>query len=125
MSKDDKKQEGAPSEKDLDKLTKKVDKLVTKAQKKQVEEMLSGSSTSSSEKAPSKKEAEMRAQLQNMLKNLALMEEAGLLRSGAGGKKSMADHKFWSTQPVPQHGKSCAHCNFFFHARKKARHKSF
>lgn len=101
-NKDDKKSKNDElSQESLEKLAKQVDKMALNSQKKQVNEMLQGKTTSSSS---AKMSADLRVQLETMMKNLALMEENGMLKSGSGGSKSMAKHKFWNTQPVPKHG---------------------
>ncbi|KAG0170108.1 glycylpeptide N-tetradecanoyltransferase [Apophysomyces sp. BC1015] len=56
---------------------------------------------SSSKRVSFDQQAEMRAKLESMMQNLAMMEQAELLK--ASGRKTMEDHKFWNTQPVPKH----------------------
>ncbi|KAI8364705.1 acyl-CoA N-acyltransferase [Radiomyces spectabilis] len=99
----DKKQEGKKpevTEKELENMALRVEKLAAKAQKSEVKDMMKGESSSSS-KGSAKNEAEMRAKLMSMMQKLALMEQTGALK--APGKKDMGDHKFWNTQPVPKH----------------------
>ncbi|KAI9258161.1 acyl-CoA N-acyltransferase [Phascolomyces articulosus] len=90
---------------ELNKLANKMEKVVNKAQKKQVQDQLSGkqqssSSNSSKNVASAQSQADLRLQLQNMMKNLALMEQGG---AGASAARTMDDHRFWNTQPVPQY----------------------
>ncbi len=96
---DNKKQ---PTEKELNDLVKKVDKLVSK---KKASDLVKTASNSKSTNPES--EALMKAQLRQMMEGMALMEKAGLVKTT--GKKDMGDHKFWNTQPVPSLGK----CSIF------------
>ena len=113
MSKDNNEDNNSNKE-ELNKLASKMEKVVNKAQKKQVQEQLSGKqpSNASSSAADVKKQAELRQQLQNMMKNLALMEQ-----SSSSVAKTMGDHRFWNTQPVPQYGNHCV-LNVFFYERR-------
>lgn len=48
----------------------------------------------------SKAAPEVRAKLEKLMQQLALQES-----SSGKEKKTMEEHKFWNTQPVPKHGK--------------------
>lgn len=85
-----------PTEKELNNLVKKVDKLVSK---KKASDLVKSSTSNTNPES----EAMMKAQLRQMMESMALMEKAGLVKTT--GKKDMGDHKFWNTQPVPNLGK--------------------
>ncbi|CEI95551.1 Putative Glycylpeptide N-tetradecanoyltransferase [Rhizopus microsporus] len=81
-----------PTEKELQDLAKKVDKLVKKTEKLK--------STSASSSAPSSSQEATLQQLRQMMKDMAMLEQSDPTMAG---RKSMTDHKFWNTQPVPSH----------------------
>ncbi|KAF7723798.1 hypothetical protein EC973_001582 [Apophysomyces ossiformis] len=58
-------------------------------------------SESSSKRVSFDSQSEMRAKLAAMMQNMALLEQAELLKGNR--KKTMEEHRFWNTQPVPQH----------------------
>lgn len=82
-----------PTEKELQDLAKKVDKLVKKTEKLK--------STSASSSTPSSSQEATLQQLRQMMKDMAMLEQSDPTMAG---RKSMTDHKFWNTQPVPSHG---------------------
>lgn len=92
----DKKQ---PTEKEIQDLAKKVDKLVSS---KKVKDLMKSSPAGSSSNNP-QNEALMKAQLRQMMESMALLEQAGKIKTS--GKKEMGSHAFWKTQPVPAYSK--------------------
>lgn len=85
-----------PTEKDLQDLAKKVDKLVSS---KKVKDLMKNPPSGSS--GNPQNEALMRAQLRQMMESMALLEQAN-----KSTKKDMGSHQFWKTQPVPAYSKS-------------------
>jgi glycylpeptide N-tetradecanoyltransferase len=86
-----------PTEKEIQDLAKKIDKITTKAQKQIAKaDEASGSSDSAAV-------AQQKQQLRQMMESMALLERAGMTQPGV--KKDMANHEFWNTQPVPQMSK--------------------
>ncbi|KAI9484034.1 MAG: acyl-CoA N-acyltransferase [Benjaminiella poitrasii] len=87
------------TEKELQDLAKKVDKLVSSKKVQQI--MKNPPAASSSEASNSQSDALMRTQLRQMIESMALLERTAKIKSG--GKKDINDHQFWKTQPVPRH----------------------
>ena len=87
----------APTEKELENIVKKVDKLVKKTEK-----LKTNASASASSSNNNGDQVLMKQQLRQLMENMALMEQSGLIKSSA--KKDLGSHKFWSTQPVPNYG---------------------
>jgi hypothetical protein len=90
------------TEKDLQNLAKDVDKIAAKVQHRQEKALAKGQPVKEKKIDPAQ-EAEMRKKLEQMVQALANMEQSGAIKTS--GRKDIADHKFWNTQPVPQHGK--------------------
>ncbi|KAI8988140.1 acyl-CoA N-acyltransferase [Mycotypha africana] len=89
-----------PTEKEIQDLAKKVDKLVSSKKVKQLlKDPQSVAASSSSGNKPN--EVAKLAQLKQMMENLALLEQAGRIKTT--GRKDIGDHQFWKTQPVPRH----------------------
>jgi glycylpeptide N-tetradecanoyltransferase len=88
-----------PTEKEIQDLAKKIDKITTKAQK-QIAKADEASVSSASDSAAV---AQQKQQLRQMMESMALLERAGMVQPGV--KKDMANHEFWNTQPVPQMSK--------------------
>ncbi|KAG0798956.1 hypothetical protein G6F22_003706 [Rhizopus arrhizus] len=86
----------APTEKELENIVKKVDKLVKKTEK-----LKTNASASASSSNNNGDQVLMKQQLRQLMENMALMEQSGLIKSSA--KKDLGSHKFWSTQPVPNY----------------------
>jgi len=93
-----------PTEKELQDLAKKVDKLVSSKKVKQLMKNPSAAVAASGSNEAEQTEA-MKAQLRQMMESMALLERAGKIKTS--GKKDMGDHQFWKTQPVPRYGKFC------------------
>ncbi|KAG1048838.1 hypothetical protein G6F43_008800 [Rhizopus delemar] len=86
----------APTEKELENIVKKVDKLVKKTEK-----LKTNASASASSSSNNGDQVLMKQQLRQLMENMALMEQSGLIKASA--KKDLGSHKFWSTQPVPNY----------------------
>lgn len=69
-----------------------------------VEEPSSASSASSALPQSPEEQREMQEQIEAILK-LTQGAKGTNKKDAATHKKEMGDHKFWSTQPVPQHGR--------------------
>jgi glycylpeptide N-tetradecanoyltransferase len=89
------------TEKDLLKLAKDVDKITSRVQHRQEKALAKGEPIKEKKIDPAK-EAEMRKKIEDMVQSLAKMEQIGAIKTS--GRKDLGDHKFWNTQPVPQHG---------------------
>ncbi|KAI8647223.1 acyl-CoA N-acyltransferase [Parasitella parasitica] len=92
-----------PTEKELQDLAKKVDKLVSSKKAQQLMKNPPATAASSGRSEIEQTEA-MKAQLRQMMESMALLERAGKVKSS--GKKDMGDHQFWKTQPVPSYDES-------------------
>ncbi|KAI8877033.1 N-myristoyl transferase [Backusella circina FSU 941] len=84
-----------PTEKEIQDLAKKIDKITSKAQKQ-----IGKAGDVSSSGSDSAVVAQQKQQLRQMMESMALLERAGMIQPGV--KKDISNHEFWNTQPVPQ-----------------------
>ncbi|KAI8087658.1 acyl-CoA N-acyltransferase [Gilbertella persicaria] len=86
-----------PTEKEIQDLAKKVDKLVSS---KKVKQLMKNPSAAAAAGPSDPQQAEaLKAQLRQMMESMALLERSGKIKTT--GKKDLGSHQFWKTQPVP------------------------